>query len=53
MLIPDYDKLAIRRQVDLFVRSKQCESVKYYDTNWDQPELGEDHFMIALRKDEI
>ena len=53
MIIPDYDKLAIRRQVDLFVRSKQCESEKYYDTNWDQPELGEDHFMIAIRKDEI
>lgn len=53
IIIPDYDKISIRRQVDMFVRSKKCESVKYFDTNWDQPDLGEDHFMIALQKNEI
>jgi len=54
MLIPDYDKLVIRRQVDLFVRTRMySKTEKYFDTNWDKPELGVDHFMIAVQKNEI
>jgi hypothetical protein len=54
MLVPDYDKLVIRRQVDLFVRTKMySKTEKYFDTNWDKPELGQDHFMIAIQKNEI
>tara|TARA_R110000737_G_scaffold285992_1_gene292508 strand:- start:176 stop:772 length:597 start_codon:yes stop_codon:yes gene_type:complete len=54
MLIPDYNKLVIRRQVDLFLRTRMySKHEKYFDTNWDQPDLGEDHFMIAIQKNEI
>ena len=54
MLVPDYDKLVIRRQVDMFVRTKaDIQTEKYFDTNWDQPDLGEDHFMIAIQKNAI
>ncbi|MDA9047666.1 hypothetical protein N9O93_01105 [bacterium] len=54
LLIPDYNKLVIRRQVDLFVRTRMyCKTEKYFDTNWDQQDLGEDHFMIAIQKNEI
>ena len=54
MLIPDYNKLVIRRQVDLFLRTRMySKHEKYFDTNWDQPDLGEDHFMIAIQKNAI
>ena len=54
LLIPDYNKLVIRRQVDLFVRTRMyCKTEKYFDTNSDQQDLGEDHFMIAIQKNEI
>lgn len=50
MLIPDYNKANIRRSTDAWVKAKDCLTEKYYNTNWDRPDLDEDHFMIALQK---
>ena len=50
MLIPDYNKANIRRSTDAWIKAKNCNTEKYYNTNWDRTDLEEDHFMIALQK---
>ena len=50
MLIPDYNKANIRRSTDIWIKAKGCSTEKYYNTNWDRPDLDEDYFMIALQK---
>lgn len=50
MIIPDYNKANIRRSTDAWVKAKNCNTEKYLNTNWDRPDLEEDHFMIALQK---
>jgi hypothetical protein len=50
MIIPDYNKANIKRSTDAWIKAKDCNSEKYYNTNYDRPDLEEDHFMIALQK---
>ena len=51
IVIPDYNKANIRRCVDMWVKQKKINTEKYYNTNYDRPDLEEDHFMIAIQKD--
>jgi len=50
MIIPDYNRTMIRRQVDSWIKIKKCSNEKYLNTNWDREDLEADHFMIAIQK---
>jgi len=49
ILGPDYDKPTIRRQVDMFVKSKKYDMETYLDTNYDKDTDVSDPYMFAIR----
>ena len=50
---PDYDKPSVRRQVDMFVKSRKYEMETYLDTNYNKDNKEPDPYMFAfqVRKD--